>query len=271
MGESPTGNVRLGKVGLDLESCAGCRYASGEGDKIWRHCTSVRCVPLVAQSKKGVVINFISNSEDIVSVDLIPLFPLRAKLIDLYFLIPKTLLQLKPVGWKAHLSKYVIENRPTRQRCKELAEEGETDNLVAMKAINYEDEGALGNFIIEPGQSTGLENMDDERLRGCYTFLKYLVKRLDIGMKSYVLKKLVFNDEMVSFNATFSKDDSFCRSKLLLAVLSQLECRRIFEHSGVDFSALEASTEARQLDFELRLAKTRERRMEYREGEGSLK
>ena len=105
-----------------------------------------------------------------------------------------------------------------RQQLQEILKDPVTDNLVAMKIINY-DEFAEDNFIIEPGQSTNLENMENKRLKKCYIFLKYTVKRLGIPMKPYFLKKLVFNQQMVSYNESLRIDTDFENGRLLLAVL----------------------------------------------------
>ena len=70
------------------------------------------------------------------SIDLVPLFPIKGDLATLFSLVRKTLLEERPDGWEPYLTKYIEVDRPQGQGFVDLV--GQNRNmLVAAKVLNY--------------------------------------------------------------------------------------------------------------------------------------
>ena len=85
---------------------------------------------------------------------------------------------------------------------------------------------------------TDLSQLQNKSLKECYILLKFAAKYLGIDLKAYQLKRLVLNTQMAAVNASVGSL-SFAVEGLLFNVLSQPECKALFEEAGVDFARLE--------------------------------
>ena len=167
------------------------------------------------------------------SIDLVPLLPIKGNLAELFGLVQSTMIDDKPQGWKPHTKKYLEEDRPVRQGFADLKREERNQKkkmLIGLKVLNY---GTGQNFVLSPGQTSGLAHFQDKRIQSCYIFLKACIRYLDLKLWSYQLKKLVLNSEMVEFSRSAKSDIKF-----LHAVISQQECRALFEEKGVDMARI---------------------------------
>ena len=219
-------NVQLGTLNsdFDISSCDDCVKASREEGN-WKHCAS--CFPLLAQTKKGVVLNLIWSNGDTqfkCSIDLVPLFQVPEKdLSKLFGCLVKTLIEEKPPGWKLALQKNIDVNRPTVSGFMELAKldlKKQDFLLIGMKALHY---GPGNNYMIAPGQTTGTKQYASRRIREAYTFTKGLIKLLDLPIKSYFLKKIFLAKSMVEFSQTTRSNQHF-----ILSILSRPEFGTLF-------------------------------------------
>ncbi len=191
------------------------------------HCS--KCLPAITHTKLGPCLIFSWGEEEkLLTVDLIPVFPVEKPekgVLELFDVVIKTLIRKRPENWLKHLKGIIERDRILPESfTRALDAENESNSIdVAMKLLNY---GPCDNSIIRPGQVMQVEQFQrDEKLKKIYIYTKALKDMLSIDVKTYVIKKIILQDEI---QAVLRKPDVLMQESLF-TVLSHPELREKFQ------------------------------------------
>ena len=181
------------KVNLDHVFCDKCYYTSEKKQftiyKAMIHCKD--CHPTICHTKLGACLvlpwNF-ENSKWIMTADLIPVFKVKGNTLGHFNKVIRTLVENNPPGWIEYIEKMferdIIQPEAFSMQSTEICE-----SFVGLKLLNYGDDS---NFIIQPAQEMEVQDFQtNEILHEAYIHLKALNTVLDVGVKSYMLKKIL--------------------------------------------------------------------------------
>ena len=94
---------------------------------------------------------------------------------------------------------------------------------ICLKILNFET--GTSNFILRPGQILPIDELDDEKLKTVYCFMKALKAHYAIDVKSYFLKKVLLLEE----NVEMAKDPANDEVQLLYSFLRHPLLKKEFE------------------------------------------
>ena len=162
------------------------------------HCTN--CIFPVVQTKCGIclLLPWFSdefNREEILTVDLIPVLPVKGSSLNgLFRSVTTTLLKFRPPNWLNHITGVMKRDRILPESLKKDAEEVKVIP-VGMKLVHF---GRERNFIIRPAQRLQMSNFEkDQDLKDTYCKVKSLKYLLNIDISSYFIKKVILTEEMM--------------------------------------------------------------------------
>ena len=157
------------------------------------HCPD--CIFPVTHTKSGVCLLFNwRGGGQIVTIDLIPVFPVIGKSInELFGSVTKTLIRTKPANWLECIKKVLNRDTILPESYKQEHDSHSEHPLhVGMKIVNY---GESQNFIIRPAQQLAIHELLDG-IKELYCDLKCLKIILDVDVSSYFIKKVILTDEI---------------------------------------------------------------------------
>ena len=124
----------------------------------------------------------------LISIDIIPLFPCpESNPVVLYNLVTRTLIREEPQGWRKYLKRFLKTNRILPESIALIKDTAKP--YICMKILNFE--SGQPNFILRPGQILEIDELQDERLKRVYIWMKALKDHFTAEVKSYFLKKVL--------------------------------------------------------------------------------
>ena len=161
-----------------------------------KHCEN--CLPAVTFTKAGPCL-ILKDGNEIISIDLIPLLPCPVKdPIKMFGLVTSYLVEGNPPNWLPYLKKFVKSDvlLPEVLGNPKLPEDGYT----AMKLLQADSDHDL--FILRPGQSLAMQNLQQPKLKRTYCYLKALKSLMGVDLSSYQLKKVLLLEEFSQLAGT---------------------------------------------------------------------
>ena len=156
----------------------------------YTHCENCLLFP-VTQTKGGACLIFKWQSQEILTIDLIPVLPIKGKsLQELMKSVTKTLFEQKPPNWLNYMRGFIKQDRIMP----ESYNENPADVYVGMKLINY---GSEKNFLIRPAQQLEIHQFEkQDEMKKAYRYIKCLKKILKVDLSSYFIKKVLLSNTM---------------------------------------------------------------------------
>ena len=158
----------------------------------YTHCEN--CLPPVTHTKCGICLIFEwsdGNDSSILTIDLVPVFPVVGSSVSkLFGNVTKTLLT-KPPNWLKYIQGFIAKDTFLPESFEEAFKETPSEPLlVGMKILHYGDGGK--NFLIRPIQQLGVATFEENKqLKDVYCHIKCLKTILDIDVNSYFIKKVL--------------------------------------------------------------------------------
>ena len=161
-----------------------------------KHCK--KCLLAVTYTKAGPCLIF-KDGNTIVSIDLIPLLPCPEKdPVKMFELVTSHLVAGTLPNWLPYLRKFVksdallpeVLGNPTLPK----------DGYTAMKLLHAESDEDL--FILRPGQTLAMQNLQEPKLKRTYCYLKALKSLMQVKISSYELKKVLLLEEFSQLAGT---------------------------------------------------------------------
>ena len=187
------------KLNLEFKACNECEEMSKETSILnpVKHCT--KCLPTVCHTKLGPCLIFQwmfgESFEQVMTVDLVPVFNVKGKTLDLFNKVMRTLLNDNPPGWKDYMVSIYKRDiiLPEAFKSQEKGTNDDECQQIAIKLLNYGDEN---NYIIRPAQEMQVQDFQSNQiLKGAYLRIKALNTILKAGVKSYLVKKILMLPE----------------------------------------------------------------------------
>ena len=198
------------------------------------------CFPMVCHTKLGPCIILPWNFQEhswVMTADLVPVFNVEGKTLDLVNLVLDTLIKKTPPGWREFTEKVFHRDIVLPEAFS--TQQSDTKQVsVGLKLINY---GEEDNYIIQPAQEMNVQDFQsNEILRLAYVNFKALKTVLGADVKSYLAKKIFLLPEYKrkAVGGLLSLDAYTCElfwQELLFEILQHPEMRRAFE-TKIDFS-----------------------------------
>ena len=222
-----------------------------------KHCDI--CLPAVTFTKAGPCL-ILKDGDTIISIDLIPLLPCPEKdPIKMFGLVTSHLVKGNLPNWLPYLQKFVKSDTllPEVLGNPNLPEDGYT----AMKLLQADSDNDL--FILRPGQTLAMQNLQEPKLKKTYCYLKALKSLMGVEISSYQLKKVLLLEEFSQLAGTATD-----ATHLLYLALTHHHL-----HSAFHGHEFEASGERRKIDFDawkrsVDSGLAREREKEAQAGDG---
>ncbi len=186
------------------ESCD-CQMNPGEP---MSHC--VKCIRPVTFTKSGVCIILKWKDEDIVNIDLIPVFPVKYRediniITEVFNMLINDLIEKRPPNWLDHLKKVVKADRILPEFYEDFKTDSKGNNnsskemenpKVGLKMLHFYSEN---NFVIRPSQILNIGDFSryHSSVKEVYFRMKYLKTALNVDFESYMLKKIVLRGEFL--------------------------------------------------------------------------
>ena len=177
----------------DFKMCENCGGQDKTDFDRLRHCSD--CFPGVTFTKAGpcLILNYKTTHRGqetsiMVSIDLIPLLPCPEKNpIPIHRLVTHCLIKGDLPNWQPYLKKFVWTDclLPETLSSPKLP----IDGYIALKLLHVESD--TDNFILRPGQTMAMENLEHEKVKLAYCFLKALRTTMGVNLSSYQLKKII--------------------------------------------------------------------------------
>ena len=169
----------------------------------------------------------------LISIDIIPLFPCpESNPVVLYNLVTRTLIREEPQGWRKYLKRFLKTNRILPESIALIKDTAKP--YICMKILNFDSREP--NFILRPGQILEIDELQDERLKTVYIWMKALKDHFRAEVKSYFLKKVLL---LPAHMAKLSKEEDQRQEesnrsseeelKLLFLCLSHPTLKVVFE------------------------------------------
>ncbi len=208
------------------------------------HCQD--CLPAVVHSKAGPCLIFKWKQETPMTMDLIPVFPVRGGddtgILSLFNVVTNYLLEKKPPQWAKHLKGIIERDRilPESLALQVRHSDGSNNTFdVSIKLLNYHPEL---NYVIRPGQGLSTRELRTNTvLRDVYIHVKTLKSLWSVDVKSYVIKKIILSESMKS---KILRQDLHMQERLF-AVLSHPELKKKFDQN-IYFSKWEDDIKTKQ-------------------------
>ena len=192
------GNLPDGMSAIaDFEMCESCGRRGESDFAELKHCK--KCFPGVTFTKAGPCLILkrtrVHNGQEVsmmVSIDLIPLLPCPEKNpIVMFNLVTAALFCALLPNWLPYTRKFVRTDclLPEAQSSPNLPEDG----YVAFKVLHVSSDE--DTFILRPGQTLAMENLQNEKLKKTYCYLKALKTIMGVGYSSYQLKKVLLLED----------------------------------------------------------------------------
>ena len=201
-------NITLGSMMANCEECK---------TLFPKHC--IDCLPCVTHTKSGACLIVKWKNAEILTIDLIPVWPVRTEnVMQMFNVVTRSLAAEKPVNWLPYLKKLIRKDRVLLEHIMTGINPGSSDLYTGMKMLNDSD----SQFVLRPAQSLRLEQFKAEpRKKRIYQLLKAVKQHLDIDVGSYFLKKSVLNAVYASHIG--ASGDLKDLAKHLLEILSSNE------------------------------------------------
>ena len=178
------------------EMCSSFKYDPKIG-RYFTHCCNH--LPAVTHTKCGACLIFDwsdGNVSHILTIDLVPVFPINGSSVsELFRIVIKTLLT-EPSNWLKYCQSFITKDAFLPESYNKTLEETSLEPLlVGMKILHYGDGGK--NFLIRPIQQLGIETFaENKQLKDVYCHIKCLKAILDIDVSSYFIKKVLLTKEV---------------------------------------------------------------------------
>lgn len=189
----------------------------------YKHCA--KCLFPVTHTKVGPCLIFKWELNTVLTVDLVPVFPIKTKsnsIVDSMNCVTKTLINKRPPFWLSYFNGFIEKDRL-------LPEEFEADVVEEKKVIEVGfkllHHGTENNWIIRPAQVMKIQKvfMESPYLKSIYVHLKTLKLVLNINIKSYFLKKVLLRKEVTKMINSFQRsDNTYEESKLINGLLFEI-------------------------------------------------
>ncbi len=178
-------------------------YHNAEYRKPRTHCPE--CISPVTFTKSGVCIILKWKENEIVTIDLVPVFPVkfefRKTIPGIFTMLIRDLITKRPPNWQNHLKKVVKTDRILPEFYEDLREDP-SHNLedgiciVSLKMLHFYSQN---NFVIRPAQLLNVVDFSGYPLavKEVYFGMKYLKHSLDVDIQSYLMKKVVLRREFL--------------------------------------------------------------------------
>ncbi len=237
--------------------CATCKIEQDNLQQPFMHCKN--CLHPVTHTKVGPCIvlkwkNDDSSEEEIVTIDLVPIFPVKViysiilnpdskcnneELADVQYaqninevfnVVTRTLMERKPPNWFSHLKGIIKSDRILPESFQETQNEKAKDDVfeVGLKLLHY---GSENNYVIRPAQMLRVVDFSGypTLCKEVYCIMKYLKTVLKVDVKSYFLKKVVLRKEIVQMAEKSKRVE-----KPLFEAMTYPAVKKVFE-SKVDY------------------------------------
>jgi len=180
------------------------------------HTKIAPCLILRWKAKKG-------QKATMVTVDIVPRFPIYHEKgqVHLCGQVTRFLLDVRPPGWLPQFLNVVSKDRILPEMAHQIENEGSTDHVFTstIQLLHYgPDSPSSPSCLLRPGQALAVNRdfKEDERLRSVYVALKGVNSLLRTKVSSYVLKKVVLQEDVRTFinNPTNSDNVSILKNIL---------------------------------------------------------
>lgn len=196
------------------------------------------CLPTVTHTKRGACLLLRTLDQVILSLDIVPVFPITGKTrVELFELVARTLMHQKPRGWVSHLKKFLAKDSMPPDLMKIDPNQQHQVFHEQIKLFNWVSIPAWG---IMPAQvmSVSQDLATNVELQEAYRQLKALKVLLDVKVPSYTLKKVL----NIIYEAYKKDQDNLLARNLVFFSLRHPELRRAFSHQ-IDFDLWQDCTQ----------------------------
>ena len=215
-----------------------CRHqVRGDGGFFdqFKHCKD--CLPAVTFTKAGPCMIF-KDGNTTVSIDLIPLLPCPEKdPIKMFGLVTTGLMQGTLPNWLPYTKKFVKSDVMLPEALSSPIKP--KDGCTAMKLLHGESNENV--FILRPGQTLAMSNLQEPKLKKAYCYLKALKTLMKADISSYGLKKVLLLEDFASLAGT-----AWDASELVHLALNHPHLKPVFH--GHDFKGRRGRM--MQIDYE---------------------
>ena len=181
-----------------------CALRKRKKEQQFQHCLDPECLPFLSVTKRGLCL--IVRNEDkngaISTIDLCPVLEVMDKnVIDPLNLTIESLLRDKPPYALKILTKMFGIDRILPEWFDKERKGGEKPIVVGMKFLNF----GPGEdcILVKPGQVLQVQQLQDyPNLLRSYCIIKAFKDALGVGLKSYMLKKLLLREEIKQSSET---------------------------------------------------------------------
>ena len=204
-----------------------------------KHCKN--CLPAVTFTKAGPCV-ILNDNGTIVSIDLIPLLPCPEKDPVLMFnKVTSSLVRGTLPFWLTYLKKFVKSDTllPEVLGSPTIPDDG----YISMKVLHAQSDEDI--FILRPGQTLAMKNLQEPKLKKTYCYLKALKSIMKVDLTSYSLKKVLLLEDFAQKTLTARN-----AVELLHAALNHPHLRPYFHGHAFEAKDWDGKIVTWEIDFD---------------------